>query len=159
MFEVAAALWTQASTAATTLDTQHLILQVIGVVLGGGLLQLILFLLKRRATLRSLDVASDATQLTSANEYIAVLTSDAKTLRGEIEKTKAEVAVVQRQMSIAADDHVREMAATETTITRLTTELARARTDLAVMRAELDEIAVRGAAPHPSPYGQRRTDP
>jgi hypothetical protein len=148
------ALLVQAAADATpSLDTQHLILQVIGVVLGGGLLQLIIFLLKRRATLRQLDTTSDATQLTSANEYITILTADTKTLRGEIERLKGELSAVQRSMAIAADDHVRALGATEAIVTRLTTELARARTDLAVLRAELDEIAGRGGGRH-STYGQ-----
>lgn len=127
--------------AADTIDTQKLILQVVGVVVGGGLLQLIIFLIKRRATIRSIDITSDATQLTSANEFILTLQSEMKVLRAEIAELKAEVEKFKRQLSIAQDDATRATSVSEDTVTRLTLELARARSDLAVMKAELGDIA------------------
>lgn len=125
---------------ASALDTQKLILQVVGVVVGGGLLQLIIFLIKRRATIRSIDTTSDATQLTSANEFILTLQSEMKVLRVEIAELKAEVDKFKRQVSITQDDAMRASSMSEDTVTRLTLELARSRSDLAVMKAELGDI-------------------
>lgn len=125
-----------------SLDTQKLILQVFGVVVGGGLLQLIIFLLKRRSTLRALDTSSDATQLTSANEFIAILQAEMKILRAEITQLKSEIDSLKRQLSIAHDDAARDVTRAEDTVNRLTLDLARSRSDIAVLRAEVGEIAV-----------------
>lgn len=121
--------------------TGRLILQIGGVLIGGGLLQLIIFLLKRRAELRTLDTASDATQLTSANEFIAILQADIKVLRAEIETLKKEVDALRKQIDNMRDDAVRSSTSSQDIIERLTLELARARSDVAVLRAQLNQIA------------------
>jgi hypothetical protein len=76
------------------------VLQVVAIALGGGSVQMGIFLLKRRSELRSLDATAGSTALTSANEYIATLQGGEKATRDELDKVQARIQAMQRQWDI-----------------------------------------------------------
>ena len=81
-------------------DTLRFVLQVVAIALGGGSVQMGIFLLKRRSELRSLDATSGSTALTSANEYIATLQGGEKAIREELDKAQARSQAMQKEWDI-----------------------------------------------------------
>lgn len=130
------------------------LLQIIAIAIGGGTVQLTIFLLKRRAELRSLDAASDATLLNSANAYIVTLQAGDKALRVEVDSLKAEIAELKEgwtrdRLAMRAEWDVERNANTEALenanrqVARFLSDLARVRTDLQMARAEIAELETR----------------
>ena len=121
-------------------DTLRLILQITGVVVGGGILEFARRMLARRAELRNLNTQSDATALGAANEYVKTLQEADKTLRAEIAELKAEIRRMQSEWN--AERAVASDSLTNATreVERAHADLARCKADLAVARAQISEL-------------------
>jgi HAMP domain-containing protein len=132
-------------------DTLRFILQVVAITLGGGTVQLAIFLLRRRGELRSLSVNTDATALGSANEYVKTLQDADRTLRREITDLKTEIRRMQTEWN--AERVVATDALTSATreLERALTELARTKADLVVARAQITELGGRLPGRHRDP--------
>ncbi len=121
-------------------DTLRFVLQVVAIALGGGSVQMGIFLLKRRSELRSLDATAGSTALTSANEYIATLQGGEKAMRDELDKAQARIQMMQREwdieraaLTVALENESRQVA-------RLSGYLARCKADLSVAQSQLEEL-------------------
>lgn len=121
-------------------DTLRFVLQVVAIALGGGSVQMAIFLLKRRSELRSLDATAGSTALTSANEYIATLQGGEKAMREELDKVQARIQAMQREwdneradLTVALENEGRQVA-------RLSGYLARCKADLSVAESQLEEL-------------------
>ena len=121
-------------------DTLRFILQVAAIATGGGFIQLLIFVLKRRSELRNLDATSGSAALASANSYIATLQTGENAVRGQLDKMHADVRAMQKQWDVeraaltdALDNERRQVA-------RLAADLARYRADLAVADARIAEL-------------------
>ncbi len=121
-------------------DTLRFILQVAAIATGGGFIQLLIFVLKRRSELRNLDATSGSAALASANSYITTLQTGENTMRGQLDKMHADVRMMQKQWDVeraaltdALDNERRQVA-------RLAGDLARYRADLAVADARIAEL-------------------
>jgi chromosome segregation ATPase len=121
-------------------DTLRFVLQVVAIALGGGSVQMAIFLLKRRSELRSLDATAGSTALTSANEYIATLQGGEKAMREELDKVQARIQAMQREwdneradLTVALENESRQVA-------RLSGYLARCKADLSVAESQLEEL-------------------
>ncbi len=121
-------------------DTLRFVLQVVAIALGGGSVQMAIFLLKRRSELRSLDATSGSAALTSANEYIATLQSGEKAMRVELDKIQVRSEAMQKQgdteralLTDALDNERRQVA-------RLSADLARFKADLAVAESQIEQL-------------------
>lgn len=109
-------------------DTLRLILtSATAVLVGGGGLRLVEFLLRRRSDLRKLDSEADAMRLDSANAYIKTLQEGERAVRADLAVLNARLDEKDTQM-----ERLREALADERR------EAARARTELAVIRSDLD---------------------
>lgn len=132
-------------------DTLRLILQIAGVVIGGGILEFIRRMLARRAELRQLNAQSDATALDSANAYVKTLQEAEKTLRSEVADLKSEI----RRMQ--AEWNAERVSATETInnatreIERAHSKLARCEADLVVARSQITDLGGRLPGRHRDP--------
>jgi hypothetical protein len=114
-------------------DTLRFILQVAAIALGGGSVQMTIFLLKRRSELRNLDATAGSTALTSANEYIATLQSGEKEMRAELGK-------MQKQWDKERTDLVEALDSERRQVARLSAFLARCKADLAVAESQIEEL-------------------
>lgn len=101
---------------------------------------MVIFLLKRRSELRSLDATSGSAALTSANEYIATLQNGEKAMRGERDNIRAWSEAMQKQwdaeralLTDALDNERRQVA-------RLSADVARFRADLAVAESQIEQL-------------------
>lgn len=136
-----------------TADTLRLILQIIGVVVGGGILEFARRMLARRAELRNLNTQTDATALGAANEYVKTLQDSEKALRAEIAELKADIRRMQNEWNaeraVAADS----LASSSREIQRAHAELARCKADLVVAQSQIAELGGRlpGAGRHRDP--------
>jgi chromosome segregation ATPase len=83
-------------------------LQVIAIAIGGGTVQFVIFLLRRKSELRKLDVESDSTLLNSANAYIGTLQTGEKALRLEVAELKIELRVMKEERTQEKLDWVKE---------------------------------------------------
>jgi len=114
-------------------DTVRFILQVVAIALGGGSVQMAIFLLKRRSELRSLDAASGSVALTSANEYIATLQSGEMAMRGELNNAQKHWDDERAVLTEALDNERRQVG-------RLAVDLARCKADLAVAESQIQQL-------------------
>jgi multidrug resistance efflux pump len=132
-------------------DTLRLILQITGVVVGGGILEFARRMLARRAELRNLNTQSDATALGAANEYVKTLQGADKALRAEIAELKTEIRRMQNEWN--AERSVATDALTNSTreVERSHAELARTKADLVVAQAQISELGGRMPGRHRDP--------
>jgi len=120
------------------------ILAIGGLVFSSGGVTLIIFLLRRRPEIRGLDATSGSEALTSANEYIKTLQAGEKAVRLELDALNVSMKVVQTQLVAERQAATDALSNSQREIGRLSAELARVRTDLAVTQAEMAELTRRG---------------
>lgn len=125
-------------------DTLRFVLQVVAIALGGGSVQMAIFLLKRRSELRSLDATSGSTALTSANEYIATLQGGEKAMREERDKVQARSQAMQKEWDIERTELTVALENENRQVARLSGYLARCKADLAVAQSQIEELAHHG---------------
>jgi chromosome segregation ATPase len=125
-------------------DTLRFVLQVVAIALGGGSVQMGIFLLKRRSELRSLDATAGSTALTSANEYIATLQGGEKATRDELDKVQARIQAMQRQWDIERAELTVALENENRQVARLSGSLARCKADLSVAESQIQELAYHG---------------
>ncbi|MGH3598784.1 MAG: hypothetical protein ACRDRO_10430 [Pseudonocardiaceae bacterium] len=125
-------------------DTLRFVLQVVAIALGGGSVQMGIFLLKRRSELRSLDATSGSTALTSANEYIATLQGGEKAMREQLDKTHARTEAMQKEWDIERAELTVALENESRQVARLSGYLARCKADLAVAESQIEELAHHG---------------
>lgn len=125
-------------------DTLRLVLQITGVVVGGGILEFIRRMLARRAELRNLNTQSDATALDSANAYVRTLQESETALRAEIQRMQKEW---NAERVMAKDS----LASAARELERIQADLARYKADLAVAQAQISELGGRLPGRHRDP--------
>lgn len=112
-------------------------LQVAAVFLGGSSVQLIVFLVRRRAEIRELDTKADAVALEASNNPITRLQLDAEQLRQQIQGMRTdhlrEIEEMTRRLGLATDEGV-----------RLQREVASLRTEIAIAQRQLDQLQLPG---------------
>jgi hypothetical protein len=121
-------------------ETLRFVLQVCAIALGGGSVQLGVFLLKRRSELRSLDATAGATALSSANEYIATLQSGEMAMRTELDKMQSRSETMQKQWDYERAELVEALDNERHQVARLSGYLARLKADLAVAESHINEL-------------------
>ncbi len=130
------------------------ILQIAAIAIGGGSVQLVIFLLRRRAELHKLDAESDSTLLDSANIYIGTLQTGEKALRDEVAALKTEIRVLKEEWANERAEMRREwdgervantlaLEASNREVSRFRLELARVQADLMGAQAQIEELATR----------------
>lgn len=128
-------------------DTLRFVLQVAAIALGGGTVQMGIFLLKRRSELRSLDATSGSAALTSANEYIATLQSGEKAMRDELVKVQDRFEAMQKQWETERAELTEELVNERRQVGRLSGHLARYKADLSVAEAQIEQLTHYGRPP------------
>jgi predicted nucleic acid-binding Zn-ribbon protein len=126
--------------------TARFVFQILAVAVGGGTVQLTIFLLKRRAELRSLDATTGSTALVSANAYIVTLQKGEEIVRGEVKALKDEMAKIRRECDEERFANTLALETANRKIERFVSELARVKTDLAVATAEISNLRSRLSA-------------
>jgi chromosome segregation ATPase len=116
--------------------TIRLLLQIFAVAVGGSAVQLTIFLLKRRAELRSLDTTSDATALTAATGYVVALQTDIQALKEEMAARRKEWDAERATYTEALESANRELD-------RLLSGSSRLKADLMVARSQITELSSR----------------
>jgi hypothetical protein len=127
----------------TNNEVLRFILQIFALIVGGGTVQLLVFLLKRRSELRSLDTASDATALNSANAYVVTLQAGEQKLREHLAVLEVRIGNMQRTWDIERRAHTEALNNAHRELSRVTAEAARMKTDLAVAQAQITKMSAR----------------
>jgi hypothetical protein len=139
-------------------------LQVVALVTGAGIIQLILALLRRRAELRKIDADTDSVALNSANIYIGTLQAGEAVLRGEVSALKTELRVMKEDRANEKLEWVKEreklrmewdtertantdaLEASTREVARFRLQLIQVRSDLAGAVEEIRDLKDRVAA-------------
>jgi chromosome segregation ATPase len=121
-------------------STTQLILQIVGVAVGGTLVQLIIFLIKKRSDLRSINTTSDSTVVTTAELLMARLAKAEAAGRQEIDR-------LNRLLGTEQQNFTRAINAARGEINRLGAEVARLRTDHDISQARIRALTSRIGAP------------
>lgn len=119
------------------------VLNVVGVFIAGSSVQLLIFLIKRRAELRSLDTQSDSVALTSANAYIVTLQAGGEASLRRISVLETDLFKLQQAWNADRGLSSDSLHAAEREVVRLGAELARLKVDLAVTRSQVAELEKR----------------
>lgn len=120
-------------------------LQVLAVALGGGTVQGLIFLFRRRAEIKELDAKADAIGLEAANNFITRLQLDADQLRQQVSNLRADHLRDVEEMT-------RRLVAAQEREVRLQREVATLRTDLEIARRQIEQLTPPGG----TYYGQHR---
>ena len=123
------------------------ILQILAIALGGGTVQLCIFLLRRRSELRKLNTDSDATistsykeQVASYKEQVLQLKDDGTTYREQLRDLQAKVDRLETRHVQAQRDFTSQLNDAQAENTRLTTQVARLHTDLGIANRQVAEL-------------------
>jgi hypothetical protein len=108
-------------------------LQVVALITGGGIVQLIVFLLRRRSEITALDKTASAPLLTSANELIVRLEASEARAGLRVDELTSRLASEQRSsielLRVANDENL-----------RLGSEIAKLRVDLGISQRQIKEL-------------------
>ncbi len=117
-------------------STTQLVLQIVGVAVGGTLVQLIIFLIKKRSELRNINTTSDSLVVTTSNQLMDRLAAAEITGRSEIDRLNA-LLMNERQGFTRAINSCRGE------IGRLGADLARLRTEHDISQARIRALTER----------------
>lgn len=133
-----------------TPELVQVILSAAAVILGGAFLEFLRRMLPktRRAELRTLDAASDATLLTSANAYILTLQAGDKVLREKVEALEGVIIAKAGAWDTERLANIEALANAGRETNRCLAELARVRNDLVVAQAQIAELGARIPSRH-----------
>lgn len=108
-------------------------LQVVALITGGGIIQLIVYLLKRRSEITALDRTSAEPLLTKQDAFIDRL---------QLSEVKAQGLVAQLEERIANErrDFTSSLAVAHRENDRISAEVARIRTDLDIAARQVEEL-------------------
>jgi hypothetical protein len=136
--------------------TTSTIIQVLALVLGGGAVQLVVFLFRRRTDLRKTDTESDVNTSTAAVNYSAAtetliknLVEDSERYRKLTETIQTTVDRLQREAIESQRDFARQLDIAHGENARLATRCAQLATDLDIAHRQLGEYSARN---YPDPH-------
>ncbi len=130
---------------------QQLLLQVIGLIIGGGTVQLVIFLLRRRSELKALDRTSEASLLTGASDFMARMQvergadrADLQRLREEAQKDRERFEEQIAQLRVAREQERRGLIAQLTRANeengQLHSMIAQLRVELNIAKRQIDQL-------------------
>lgn len=122
-------------------DTVKFILQVAAIAVGGGSVQLGIFLLKRRSEIRKLDATSGKEALGSATTYINTLQAGEKAARDELARREVHITELETKRELEDRKSTQALTNAQIEIEQLAAELARARTNFAVAQNQINELS------------------
>lgn len=137
-------------------DTLRLVLQIIGVVVGGGILEFLRRMVNRRVELRKLAAETGATTLDAQNAYVKTLQDAEAALRAELRRQADQFTAERVVLKDALEAATRE-------VDRAHAALARTKADLVVAQSQIAELGGRLPGRHRDPldpgYDWRRGGP
>lgn len=128
-------------------DVARLLLSVLTVFMGGGAVQLLIFLLRRRAELRQLSTTSEVNQATAAETLIRRLQEDGATYREQVAGLHTKLERLEDRHVQAQRDFAAQLRDAHIENTRLVTRVAQLQTDLDIAGRQLDELRWRLGRP------------
>lgn len=123
-----------------TEETLRFILQVIGVFVGGSAVQLLIFLIRRRAEVRQLDTSSDVNLLGAAQAQIKQNAETETALRKVVDDKDEKYALLEKRLGDERERSERALTEAEQVNDQLSAELARVRAELGTVRYQLEQI-------------------
>lgn len=124
-------------------DTLRLILQITGVVVGGGILEFARRMLARRAELRNLNAQSDATISNSYKDLVATLTAETKRHEAQVAELQERVVTLETRHETAQRQFTTQLNDAHTENVRLATRVAQLTTDLDIANRQVDDLRYR----------------
>ncbi|MGQ0774536.1 MAG: hypothetical protein ACT4NY_08985 [Pseudonocardiales bacterium] len=119
------------------------VLQLLVVLLGGSAVPLIIFLFRRRAELRQLNSASDATLVTSASTLIDKLQEDGNILRTQVADLNTRIEELEDEQRTDRVEFARQLTVAHDETARMSVVVARLKTDLAIAHRQIDALTAR----------------
>lgn len=123
-------------------------LQIVALVTGGSIVQLIVYLLRRRSEIAALDKTASAPLLASANELIVRLEVAEGRLASRVASLEGQLAESQGTLRLSQEDNQ-----------RLTREVAQLRIDLDITQRHVDQLRLMLPMPQPPPPPPPRQNP
>ncbi len=117
-------------------DALRLTLQIVAVFIGGSAVQLVIFLLRRKSELRSLDAKADADVVTAQSSYIT-------TLQAGEQQTREELAALKKTHDAERRDLLAALESSKNEVARLSAQVGRLEADLAVARSQIATLTAR----------------
>jgi chromosome segregation ATPase len=124
-------------------DTIKLILQITGVVVGGGILEFGRRMLARKTELRNLNAQSDATISTSYKELVETLRQESTGYRDQVKEFQVRVAQLESRYETAQRGFTDQLNAAHSENVRLGTRVAQLQTDLDIASRQIEDMRQR----------------
>ena len=121
-------------------DTLRLVLQIVGVVVGGGILEFIRRMLTRRAELRKLNAESDATINTSAIALVTRLQEDAAVYRDQVKHLQDRIDNIEARHQQTQRQFAQQLQDAHSENVRLTTRIAQLQNELDISTRQLADL-------------------
>jgi predicted RNase H-like nuclease (RuvC/YqgF family) len=124
-------------------DTLRLILQITGVVVGGGILEFIRRLLARRAELRNLNAQSDATISSSYKDLVETLRTESHRYQQQVKDFQERIAQLEARADQAQREFTEKLNVAHVENTRLASRVAQLQTDNDIAERQISELRYR----------------
>lgn len=126
-----------------TNDVLRFLLGILTVFLGGGTVQLIIALIRRRAELRQLNTAADVNTSTVTDTLIKRLQEDGVVYREQVKEYIAKVERLEARYEQAQRDFAAQLQDAHNENTRLVTRIAQLQTDLDIANRQIADLRQR----------------
>lgn len=124
-------------------DTLRVLLQIVGVVVGGGILEFIRRMLVRRAELRNLNTQTDTTINTSYRELVDTLTAESKRYQQQVLELLERVERIETRYDTAQRQFTAQLNDAHNENSRLATRVAQLQTDLDIAHRQVEDLRYR----------------
>jgi polyhydroxyalkanoate synthesis regulator phasin len=121
-------------------DVLKFVLQVVAIAFGGGTVQLIIFIIKRRTELRQIDTSSDVNISNASSVLISRLQEDGAVYREQVKLMQDRINTIEQQHEQAQRQYNQRLMDAHSENTRLTTRIAQLQTDLDIATRQVSEL-------------------
>lgn len=118
-------------------------LNVLAIFLGGGTVQLLIFLFRRRAEIRQVNTTSDSVQVNAAMDLVSKHQQDGEAFREMIKSQDAKVSRLEARYDTAQLEFTQQLRDAHAENVRLTTRVAQLQTDLDIATRQIADLRAR----------------
>lgn len=116
------------------------LINVLTVFLGGGTVQLLIFLLRRKPELKKIQSDTDSVQVQASIALVTKLQEDGSVYRDQVKSLLVKVELMESKHNTAQESFAQQLRDAHSENTRLATRVAQVQTDLDIAQRQVDDL-------------------